>query len=333
MGKILTVVVPSYNVDAYIQETLNNMTQSSFFDDLEILVIDDGSTDSTYELAHFFEVNYPNSIKVIRKQNGGHGSTINTGIRFATGKYFKIVDADDWLQIDQLDQLIPMLKYEEADLVVTPYYTYDDVNGTKKLINNMEKIEYANELRKFDDISMKYIPNLHENMVKTAILQNNPIIIDENAYYVDYEYVIYQAPFVKTYKYINIPILNYRINVGTQSTSNASMLRNSARHEFIIDQIQKFIKEYQFSSSIKVQEIMIRSITRMIGAQYKIISLGTISRATYNQLVQFDRKVRKEYLTDFSVLNLPIKGLTKFGMAFYPVIHLMAKFKEKVVRV
>ncbi len=97
MEKLLTIVVPAYNVEKYIKNCLDSFIDLSVLRSLEILIVDDGSTDSTASLAHTYEQKYPYSFKVLSKENGGHGSTINYAIPRATGKYFKVVDGDDWL--------------------------------------------------------------------------------------------------------------------------------------------------------------------------------------------------------------------------------------------
>ena len=92
MQKILTITIPSYNVEAYIAATLDTMVTINNLDLLEILVVNDGSKDNTVAVAQQYVDKYPNSVRIIDKENGGHGSTINAGIREATGKYFKVVD-------------------------------------------------------------------------------------------------------------------------------------------------------------------------------------------------------------------------------------------------
>ena len=95
--KILSVSIASYNVEAYLEECLESFVNSKVMDDLEVLVIDDGSSDSSPEIAQWYVDKFPDTFRLIRKENGGHGSTINKGIEVASGKYFKVVDGDDWV--------------------------------------------------------------------------------------------------------------------------------------------------------------------------------------------------------------------------------------------
>ena len=98
--KILTITVPSYNVEKFLENTLDSFVDERVLDAIEVLVVDDGSKDRTAEIGKGYEAKYPGTFRVISKENGGHGSTINRGIKEARGKYFKVVDGDDWVDKD-----------------------------------------------------------------------------------------------------------------------------------------------------------------------------------------------------------------------------------------
>ena len=97
MSKILTITIPSYNVEPYMNEVLPTFLDPAVMDKIEILIVNDGSKDGTAALGKEYEAKYPGVITLVDKENGGHGSTINKGIELATGKYFKVVDGDDWV--------------------------------------------------------------------------------------------------------------------------------------------------------------------------------------------------------------------------------------------
>lgn len=110
MNKILTITVPSYNAESYLLETIPTMLSVSNPEKLEIIIVNDGSKDNTLAVAQQLKENYPETIVIVDKENGGHGSTINSGIKIATGKYFKVVDADDWIESKNLSELIYYLE-------------------------------------------------------------------------------------------------------------------------------------------------------------------------------------------------------------------------------
>ena len=111
--KLLTVTIPSYNAEDYMENAVKSLLGSR--DDVEIIIVDDGSTDRTGAIGDALEEKYPDVIRCIHQENGGHGEAVNTGIRYATGQYFKVLDSDDWFDPDALKQVIRTLKSFEAD--------------------------------------------------------------------------------------------------------------------------------------------------------------------------------------------------------------------------
>lgn len=108
-NKILTISVAAYNVEKTLSKTLDSFNDSRIYDDVEVLIIDDGSKDKTKDIAEKYEKLVPQMFKYIKKSNGGHGSTINKGITLATGKYFKVIDGDDWVDTDSLIKFVEKL--------------------------------------------------------------------------------------------------------------------------------------------------------------------------------------------------------------------------------
>ena len=127
MEKLLTVAIPSYNVEKYLEQTLSSfLIDPQWLKKTEILIVNDGSSDRTEEIGRKYEQKYPDTFRVISKKNGGHGSTINRGIREAQGNYFKVVDGDDWVNTSDFVELVRGLKSCTAEYVVTNYYEVND---------------------------------------------------------------------------------------------------------------------------------------------------------------------------------------------------------------
>ena len=126
MNKLLTVSIAAYNVEKYIRETLESLCIPSIIDDLEIFIVDDGGKDGTYEIAKEFEDLYPNTFHAIHKENGGWGSTVNYSIEHASGKYFRLLDGDDYYDRNGLINLIKVIKKTDADVIYTGYRRFDD---------------------------------------------------------------------------------------------------------------------------------------------------------------------------------------------------------------
>ena len=176
MEKLLTVVVPSYNVEKYLEETLESFVIPEIMDDLEVLIVNDGSKDRTPEIGAAYEKRYPQTFRLISKENGGHGSTINRGIEEAKGTYFKVVDGDDWVDRGGFTELLHRLKTSGADYVVTDYYKVNDVTKEKKL----ETFPYlkAHPKCRFEDVVGNTDILMHALVIRTAILKENGIRLD-----------------------------------------------------------------------------------------------------------------------------------------------------------
>ena len=119
MNKTLTISVAAYNMGEYLKDALDSLLDATILPDIEVIVVDDGSTDDTADIAHQYESTFPETFRVISQQNGGYGSTINASLQQAHGKYFKQLDGDDFFITDNLQAYIGVLKHSTADIVYT----------------------------------------------------------------------------------------------------------------------------------------------------------------------------------------------------------------------
>ena len=127
--KVLSVIVPTYNSEKYLRTNLDSFCIDELKNLIEVLIINDGSTDSSLSIAKEYEEKYPNTYKVISKENGGHGSGINYGIKYSQGKYFKVVDSDDWVDRDGIIGLVNVLRDTDADIVYSNFLWAIDKGG------------------------------------------------------------------------------------------------------------------------------------------------------------------------------------------------------------
>lgn len=124
MEKLLTVVIPTYNMEKYLRECLDSLLQAACAEETEILVIDDGSVDNSGMIADEYEKRYPEIVRTVHKKNGGHGSAINTGLELATGIFLKVVDSDDTVEPAAYGaylEKLQKLSKTDCDLVATPF--------------------------------------------------------------------------------------------------------------------------------------------------------------------------------------------------------------------
>lgn len=221
MNKLLTISIAAYNVEKTIKECLDSFISCRHFDDLEILVINDGSNDQTAEIVTEYEIKYPNSIRLINKENGGHGSTLNKSFKLATGKFYKAVDGDDWVDGTELDKLCDYLKNTDVDLVIDDYKeVYPDhsriisFKGKYKL----EKIYQFDELfvnRNYTD-SFFTLPN---STIKIQRLRDVGMKIQEHCFYADTELYFYIGLSTRTVGFVDSCTYRYRLGNSGQSVS------------------------------------------------------------------------------------------------------------------
>lgn len=210
MNKLLTISIAAYNVEKYIKETLESLICENM-DFIQVLIVNDGSNDSTAAISKEYEKMYPKTFKLINKENGGYGSTINTGIKNAIGKYFKQLDGDDKFDTENLNLFIEKLKECDADVVYTPYYTW---RNDKKIPTycGLEKYESNDsiEINNYFDGFRKDIV-MHSLAYKTELLKKNNIEILEKSFYTDSEYALYPFLYAKTMKVFDIILYMYRM--------------------------------------------------------------------------------------------------------------------------
>ena len=135
MEKILTIVIPTYNMQDYLHRCLDSLiVPEEQMQRLEVLVVNDGSKDNSSAIAHEYQDNYPDTFRVIDKENGNYGSCVNRGLKEASGKYIKILDADDWFDPGAFNQLIIKLQSVDIDVVLTNYDIINISDGNKEYV-------------------------------------------------------------------------------------------------------------------------------------------------------------------------------------------------------
>lgn len=291
MNKILTISVAAYNVEKFLNKTLTSLiVKNSKY--IEVLVVNDGSKDNTLFIAKQFENKYPEIFRIIDKKNAGHGSTINAGISNASGKYFCVLDGDDWFNSEGFNKYIDSIKRLNSDLIVSNYTEIFDGDGKKRRheINGVEKfIEYN-----FDDVANGNRFGLANMAIKTSILKENKIKIAENSYYVDMQYIIFPIPFVNTVTFTGIDLYQYRVGQQTQSVSVENLIKNSNSHEKITNSLIEFAYKcntYKNISRTKIEYIS-GIVSEMIFTQLKIFMLSPDSFENRKRLNMFMERIK-----------------------------------------
>ncbi len=226
MSRILTVSIASYNVEKFLENTLSSLCIDSVLDDVEVIIVNDGSKDSTPEIAQRYVEKYPGTFILINKENGGYGSTINASLASATGKYYKLLDGDDWFLSENLPPFIEKLKKTDSDIIYTPFYFVEEPEMTKRL----EKFSF--EPGVVLPSSAIYALSMHATAVRTDVIKNR-IKITEHCFYTDFEFCLKSIALSSTFTYFNLPLYCYRIGQGEQSVSMKGYIRHIDNHEYM----------------------------------------------------------------------------------------------------
>jgi glycosyltransferase involved in cell wall biosynthesis len=229
--KILTVAIPSYNSEAYMKKAIDHAVVGG--DDVEVLIIDDGSKDRTLEIARDYEARFPGIVRAIHQENKGHGGAVNTGIREAKGIYFKVCDSDDYLDYDSFLEAIEVLKTcisgpTTLDVLFSNYI-YDKVGAKKKRGMRYVGTFPENCIFTWDDI-LKPLNNhryvlMHSIIYRTELLRECGLELPEHTFYVDNIFAFTPMQYVKTMYYLNVPLYRYFIGRDDQSVNEEVMLK------------------------------------------------------------------------------------------------------------
>lgn len=331
MKKLLTVVVPTYNVEKYIKQNLSSFVIEEIMEELEVLVINDGSKDGSADIAKQFADKYPDTFRVVDKENGGHGSTINRGIKEAKGKYFKVVDADDWVLEQGMIQLMNTLRKSDSDLVVSNFYWYHDKKRTTsvEIKEPFDGVEYGKEYV-FDSVCANMYVKMHGMTLKTDILRNIPLI-DEHCYYVDVEYVLFPIPWVKTVTSIPDFVYMYRIGIPGQSMNINKMQKNQENFDRVLTRMFEFYQEYYKKLTPEKLSYINRYLARVVASRFKIFLSFPYSRQVKEEMEAFDEKVKENYPEIYqAVQQKAVLMLRKSKYRLYFAAQWMYKLSERM---
>ena len=300
MEKILTISIAAYNAENDISRCLDSLVNSGVLEKLDVVVVNDGSKDQTSKVVKEYVERYKDSIHLIDKENGGHGSTINSSIKVAKGKYYKILDSDDWVDSDNLAKLVCYLESNNVDLVLNPYHEvlYSD-HSAKKMIE-MERGQLEYEI-KYDikKLSEKCVLYMHSLTFKTDIIKKMGSIIDEHCFYVDMEYSIFPMLYVKNFVYLDYSVYQYLLGSQTQSMNMQNMIKRRDQHLKVIKRLIKFYNHYENNFCINIKNIIRLRIKYAVYQQYKIY-FSMSEKSALTEIKKFDSWLKKENLDLYS---------------------------------
>ena len=266
--KYITFAVPCYNSEDYMRRCVDSLLIGG--QDVEIILINDGSSDHTAEIADEYAAAYPDLVRVVHKENGGHGSGVNKGLELANGIYYKVVDSDDWFDKDAYQKLLSSLKMfdtEKPDLIVCNY-VYDHLEeGTKK------SMDYRNVFPKekqctWDEIG-KFHPSqyliMHSLMFRTEVLRVSGVKLPEHTFYVDNLFSYKPLPYAKTIYYLDIDLYHYYLGRDDQSVNEKVLMKRIDQQIRVTDLVARSVDLEEVKKiHPKLEAYMVRNISIML---------------------------------------------------------------------
>ena len=271
------------------------------FQRLEVLVIIDGATDQSSAIAHSYQARYPEVFIVVDKTNGNYGSCINMGLDLATGKYIKVLDADDSFDISNFEDYLRFLNSVEVDMVITPY-TIVDESGKEKgretydlPVNTLLTWEQLTPAFKKKSLQMHAVTYKRQNLIDIHYRQT------EGISYTDQEWIF--TPLTAVNTAIAYPNTIYKYLVGRQGqTINSEVFKRSLSHnELCCRRIVKDYKSFDSFESAK-QEFIDYKFQTTISSMYRWILL-CYPDSDMSQLVAFDDFIRENDSSYIDVLD------------------------------
>lgn len=331
--KILTIVIPSYNTESFIGKNMNTFLDDRLYEKVEVLIINDGSKDRTAELAKKYEDRYSGYIRLIDKENGGHGSVINRGIKEAQGKYFKVVDADDWVNTENLVRLVSDLEKTNADVVINPHMTINQ-QTQKEAICDYKEIQSLPPESSFDLLVKKNIHlALHSVTYKTNILRENHIEVTEKCFYEDWQYDLYPVPYLKTVTVLDYPVYWYLIGQKTQSVDAANALKNVEMSYKVFCDMVVFYEKHKTEYGKDLDSYMCQSIGVFLRSIYNIYLRNYRSENIFEIMKVMDGKIKSvsQYFYDYvGKNNTYIRYMRQGGRKTFALTGMMMRVYKSI---
>lgn len=231
--KTITFAVPCYNSAEYMDKCIESLLAcDDGRNDIQIVIVDDGSTkDDTPAKADAWQAEYPETILAVHQPNGGHGQAVNTGLKNAEGRYFKVVDSDDWLDPDAMRDVMRYLRRQcelrDATDLVVANYVYEKVHEGTRTVIRYKNVFPVEEEFSWEEVG-RFNPSqyllMHSVIYRTELLRDMGLELPQHTFYVDNIFVYVPLPHVKSIYYLDVDMYRYFIGREDQSVNENVMM-------------------------------------------------------------------------------------------------------------
>lgn len=337
--KLLSIAIPCYNSESYMRHCIETLLPGG--EEVEIIIVDDGSTkDRTAEIADEYAAKYPTIIKAVHQENGGHGEAVNTGLKNATGLYFKVVDSDDWVDAESyrkvLDKLSALVREGNTVDMMICNYVYEKQGAKHKKTVRYTTAFPQDQVFTWSDVKHFHLGQyilMHSVIYRTQMLQSSGLELPKHTFYVDNIFVYYPLPYVKTLYYMDTDLYRYFIGRSDQSV-NESVMIGRVDQQIKVNKIM--IDQYDLKTipNVKLRKYMTSYLEIMMTvSSIMLIRSGTQeSLEKKKDLWQYLKKkdAGLYYRLYFGIfgraMNLPGKGGRKVSVLAYKLANKVMGF-------
>lgn len=339
--KLLTITIPCYNSEGYMRKCVEALLTGG--EDVEIIIVNDGSTDKTAVIADEYAAKYPSIVRAIHKENGGHGSAVNTGIENAKGLFFKVVDSDDWVKESAYKQILETLGElaggeKVLDMLVSNF-VYEKEGEKKNKVMRYRHALPENEMFSWNQVKHfhkgQYIL-MHSVIFRTKLLRDCGLKLPEHTFYVDNLFVFEPLPYVKNMYYMDVNFYRYYIGREGQSVNENIMISRIDQqlkvNRIMIDYMAEHKNEMKGSRKLRNYMMNYLEIITTVSS-ILLIRGGTEEhlekkKELWKYIKQKDRFMftRLRYGILGNSMNLPGKGGRKISIEGYRICQRFFKF-------
>jgi glycosyltransferase involved in cell wall biosynthesis len=241
---LLTVVIPTYNMSMWLERDLATFCDTRFNTRLEVIIQNNASEDDSGVIAQGFCDKYPAIFTLNNRNSRGYGSSINDGLAQAAGVYFRIIDADDWVETDELARFLDFLETCTSDVVVSDYHIVNMQTGEHTSVRAADKgIPYYYRTSSLTACKA-FLPSIHALTYRTSLLRDNGFIMQDMLYFVDEEYVILPFLNVKSVIFTDCSVYRYQVANPEQSMSPKNRAKYREHREKVL---RRLLRDYEIA--------------------------------------------------------------------------------------
>lgn len=335
--KLLTFTIPCYNSQDYMRHCIESILPGG--EDVEILIVDDGSKDDTAAIADEYAEKYPTIVKAIHQENGGHGEAVNAGIRNATGLYFKVVDSDDWVDWNAYQTILAKLREIAGGSVALDMllanYVYEKEGAKHKRVMRQTGFP-KDQIFTWSDVRHFYKGHyilMHSVIYRTKLLRECGLELPKHTFYVDNIYVYKPLPHVRTMYYMDVDFYRYFIGREDQSVNEKVMISRIDQqirvNKIMIDDVDlNKVSNYKCRHyMINYLEIIMVVTTVMLlrsGTEENLEKKRELWRYIKNKDIGLFHRLRRGIMGQ--TMNLPGRSGRKISVAVYRLSQKVVGF-------